>query len=85
MVSEGKIEKYEADLANRHLAISHSLLEDTVLFASLGVCAWWLLLFRVPLAIIAVWAKRLSDKYLVTNQQAILHDRQPIGKLVINR
>ena len=85
MVSEGKIEKSEADLANRHLAISHSLLEDTVLFASLGVCAWWLLLFRIPLAIIAVWAKRLWDRYMLTNQLAILHDHQPIVKIVTNR
>lgn len=85
MVSEGQIEKYEADLANRHLAISHSLLEDTVLFASLGVCAWWLLLFRIPLAIIAVWAKRLSDKYMVTNQLIILRNHQPIVKHVANR
>ena len=85
MVSEGKIEKYEADLANRHLAISHSLLEDTVLFASLGVCAWWLLLFRIPLAMIAVWSKRLSDKYILTNQMAILHNHQPTVKLVTNR
>ena len=85
MVSEGQIEKYEADLANRHLAISHSLLEDTVLFASLGVCAWWLLLFRIPLAIIAVWAKRLSDKYMVTNQLIILRNHQPIVKHAANR
>ena len=85
MVSEGKIEKYEADLANRHLAISHSLLEDTVLFASLGVCAWWLLLFRIPLAIIAVWAKRLSDKYMVTYQMAIQYNYQSIIKLAANR
>lgn len=85
MVSEGKIEKYEADLANRHLAISHSLLEDTVLFASLGVCAWWLLLFRIPLAIIAVWAKRLSDKFIFTSQLAILHKRQAVVKFATNR
>ena len=85
MVSEGKIEKYEADLANRHLAISHSLLEDTVLFASLGVCAWWLLLFRIPLAIIAVWAKRLSDKCMVTYQMAIQYNYQSIIKLAANR
>lgn len=85
MVSEGKIEKYEADLANRHLAISHSLLEDTVLFASLGVCAWWLLLFRMPLAIIAVWLKRLSDKFTLTSQQAILHVILPLEKLATSR
>lgn len=85
MVSEGKIEKYEADLANRHLAISHSLLEDTVLFASLGVCAWWLLLFRIPLAIIAVWAKRLLDKYIMKNQLAIIRNHQPIVKFATNR
>lgn len=85
MVSEGKIEKYEADLANRHLAISHSLLEDTILFASLGVCAWWLLLFRIPLAIIAVWGKRLSDKFIFTSQLAILHKRQAVVKFATNR
>lgn len=85
MVSEGKIEKYEADLANRHLAISHSLLEDTVLFASLGICAWWLLLFRIPLAIIAVWAKRISDKFVVTNQLIISRNHQPIFKHAANR
>lgn len=84
MVSEGKIERYEADLANRHLAISHSLLEDTVLFASLGVCAWWLLLFRIPLAMIAVWTKRLFDKYMVINQQAVLSKCQPTVKIVTN-
>lgn len=85
MVSEGKIEKYEADLANRHLAISHSLLEDTVLFASLGVCAWWLLLFRIPLAIIAVWLKRLSDKFTLINKQTILHRFLRIEKLATSR
>lgn len=58
MASEGKINPNEADLVNSHLAINHSILEDTVLFSALGICAWWLLLFRIPLAIIVVWAKR---------------------------
>lgn len=58
MASEGKINPNEADLVNRHLAVNHSILEDTVLFSALGICAWWLLLFRIPLAIIVVWAKR---------------------------
>lgn len=61
MVEEGKISSYDADLVNRHLAVSHSLLEDTILFSTLGICAWWLLLLRIPLAIIAVWLKHLRD------------------------
>lgn len=60
MASEGKINPYEADLVNRHLAVNHSILEDTFLFSALGICAWWLLLFRIPLAIIVVWGKRLN-------------------------
>lgn len=60
MASEGKINPNEADLVNRHLAVNHSILEDTVLFSALGICAWWLLLFRIPLAIIIVWAKRVN-------------------------
>ena len=60
MASEGKINPYEADLVNRHLAVNHSILEDTILFSALGICAWWLLLFRIPLAIIVVWAKRVK-------------------------
>lgn len=60
MASEGKINPYEADLVNRHLAVNHSILEDTFLFSALGICAWWLLLFRIPLAIFVVWAKRVK-------------------------
>lgn len=60
MTSEGKINPYEADLINRHLAVNHSILEDTFLFSALGICAWWLLLFRIPLAIFVVWAKRVK-------------------------
>lgn len=60
MASEGKINPYEADLVNRHLAVNHSILEDTFLFSALGICVWWLLLFRIPLAIFVVWAKRVK-------------------------
>ena len=60
MASDGKINPYEADLVNRHLAVNHSILEDTFLFSALGICAWWLLLFRIPLAIVVVWVKRMK-------------------------
>lgn len=77
MVSEGKINPYEADLINRHLAVSHSILEDTFLFSALGICAWWLLLFRLPLAIFVVWLKRM--KYTRKKSNYYLRPYQSIG------
>ena len=56
---KGKISKTEADLLNHHIAISHSLLEDTLLFAALGVSVIWITFPRLILAFIAVWAYRI--------------------------
>ncbi len=57
-VESGRITKQDADLLNYHIAISHSNLEDLLLYAAIGVSAWWLLVPRVILAIIAVWGRR---------------------------
>ncbi len=54
-----KISIPDANLLNHHLAISHSLLEDTVLFATLGVPILFLILPRLFFAFIAVWLERL--------------------------
>jgi len=55
---ENKISAQDADLLNHHIALSHSLLEDTALFAAIGVGMGWITLPRIALAIIAVWAVR---------------------------
>ena len=57
----GLLPKADADALNHHIAISHSLLEDTCLFVAIGVSAWWITIPRIVLAGIVVWLKRLFD------------------------
>ncbi|MDR2111052.1 MAG: transporter [Spirochaetaceae bacterium] len=49
----------EADLFNHHVGISHSQLEDTLLFVAIGVPLFWAALPRLILAIIVVWLERI--------------------------
>lgn len=56
---KGRITKKEADILNHHIAISHSLLEDTLLFAAIGVPIIWITFPRLFLAFIVVWIYRL--------------------------
>ncbi len=62
-VESGRITRQDADLLNFHIAISHSNLEDLILFAAIGVSAWWLLLPRLGMAIIVVWGRRFAISY----------------------
>ena len=57
-VKMGKLGHQETDLLNHHLAISHSQLEDPLLFAVMGLPVGWLILPRVVLAMIVVWVRR---------------------------
>jgi Fe2+ transport system protein B len=52
----------DANLLNYHIAINHSLLEDTLLFVAIGVPAGWIILTRVILAILVVWSVRGISK-----------------------
>ncbi|MFP4549693.1 MAG: transporter [Spirochaetales bacterium] len=56
----GEISRRDGDLLCHHVALSHSLLEDTLLFVALGVPALWLIVPRVMLALVAVWERRLE-------------------------
>ena len=58
-MKEGKVTKAEGSLLNYHLAISHSVLEDNLLFVALGVSIWWILATRLIAAWIVVWLRRL--------------------------
>ena len=52
-----------ANLLNYHIAINHSLLEDTLLFAAIGVPVGWIVAPRFILAILVVWSVRGIAKF----------------------
>ena len=58
---EGQLNKKECDLLNHHLAISHSQLEDPLLFLSLGYSIPVLIIPRVLFAIVVVWLRRIEN------------------------
>jgi len=57
-MEEGKVSKPEADLLNYHLAVSHSVIEDNLLFVALGVSIWWILGTRLVGSWAVVWIRR---------------------------
>ena len=57
-MNEGKVTKTEGSLLNYHLAVSHSVIEDNLLFAALGVSFWFILATRLIVALIVVWLRR---------------------------
>ncbi|MDM8159133.1 nucleoside recognition domain-containing protein [Labilibaculum sp. K2S] len=59
-VEKGQMTKSEADLLNHHIAVSHSQLEDPLLFAAIGVPLGWLIIPRLFLGIIVVWLYRFE-------------------------
>jgi spore maturation protein SpmB len=60
---EGRMTLQEGDLFNHHAAISHSLLEDTVLYAAISIPVLWLIVPRLALAVVVVWGERVR-RYL---------------------
>jgi hypothetical protein len=56
----GKLRSEDADLLNHHIAISHSQLEDPLLFAAIGYNMGILILPRVLLSILFVWIRRFE-------------------------
>ncbi|GHV77771.1 hypothetical protein AGMMS49942_25920 [Spirochaetia bacterium] len=63
-VDTGAVSRTDADLFNHYAGLSHSHLEDTVLFVSTGVPLFWAAVPRLVLGILAVWLERLR-RYLV--------------------
>ena len=57
--AKGSLSREEADLLNYHVAISHSNLEDVLLFVAIGAPALWLLLPRLFRGGVTVWGARL--------------------------
>ncbi len=61
-IEKHEIEAANANLLNYHIALNHSLLEDTLLFVAIGVPANWLVIPRFAFAIAVVWFVRLIVK-----------------------
>lgn len=56
---QGQITSDEANDVNYHLVMNHSMLEDTCVFASFGISAFWVLSTRILFALVVVWSRRL--------------------------
>ncbi|GAT63810.1 nucleoside recognition domain-containing protein [Paludibacter jiangxiensis] len=54
-VEKGIVNKRDANMLNYHIAVNHSLLEDTLLFVSIGVSMFWIVVPRIGLAFLVVW------------------------------
>jgi len=58
--AEGKLRRKDADLLNHHIAVSHSQLEDTLMFVAMGFSVPWLVFPRFVMAIGVVWLRKLE-------------------------
>jgi hypothetical protein len=56
----GKVSRRELDLLNHHIAVSHSNIEDVMLYFVLGASLLWMYGLRIVFAIALVWSKRLA-------------------------
>lgn len=68
----GKIRPKEANLLNYHLAVSHSQLEDPLIFAVLGLPLLWLIFPRIILAVLVVWIRRAIYTLKEKEQRSVL-------------
>lgn len=56
---KGVVSRADANDANYHLVMNHSMLEDTIVFGALGIGAWWIVGTRLLWALAVVWTRRL--------------------------
>lgn len=59
---QGLISREQTNEVNFHLSMNHSLLEDTLVFAALGISPLWIISTRVLFAMVAVWGRKLALK-----------------------
>lgn len=57
----GMITRDDAKAVNYHLIMNHSMLEDTMVFATSGISAFWMLSTRLLFALLLVWSKRVGQ------------------------
>lgn len=57
---QGTTTKEENDLLNHHICVSHSNLEDLLLFTAIGGSFLWMLLSRWAMSLLLVWERKLE-------------------------
>jgi spore maturation protein SpmB len=67
-VEQKKLSYRNGNLLNYHLAVNHSMLEDTIIFVAIGIPALWILLPRLVFAVAVVWLRRLFN-YIYTSRK----------------
>ena len=60
----GTTTKEENDLLNHHIGVSHSNLEDLLLFTAIGGNFLWMLLSRWAMSLLLVWERKLEKRIL---------------------
>jgi len=63
-IESGKMKPQDGDLFNHHASVCHSLLEDSALYAALGLPILWITLPRLGLAVAVVWLERLRRHFV---------------------
>ena len=56
----GSTTKKENDLLNHHIGVSHSNLEDLILFTAIGGNFLWMLLSRWAMSLLLVWERKIE-------------------------
>lgn len=59
----GTTTKEENDLLNHHIGVSHSNLEDLLLFTAIGGNFLWMLLSRWAMSLLLVWERKLEKRF----------------------
>lgn len=72
-MEQKKLTYAEGNLLNHHLAVCHSLLEDTIIFAAIGIPVLWIIGTRLFFAIGVVWCYR-GYKYMYTRKVRHLYE-----------
>ena len=67
---KGLISRNDANDVNYHLIMSHSLIEDTIVFAVTGISAVLIVSIRLAFAMALVWTRRLV---IIARERSTLH------------
>lgn len=68
-----KLSRDGGNLLNFHLAMCHSLLEDSIIFVTIGVPLLWIVVPRLFFAILIVWLRR-GLRYIYTRKLRRLYE-----------
>jgi len=74
MLKKRLITKEQANDMNYHLVMNHSLLEDTSVFAAVGISAFWIVSSRLIFAFVVVWVRKFIlhiKSYFITRCHSV--------------